>query len=150
MIMNNKTPAYSLDNSLGHLTTQLSRVILRRISQELASQGYAISAEQWSILIHVWTYNGQPQYVFSETLNKDKTTVARLVANIEEQGLITRIPGSTDAREKIVCLTEKGRVVMGKIIEIVQKVLTTATDGIAEAELEICREVLRKAHRNLV
>jgi DNA-binding MarR family transcriptional regulator len=148
--MRKRNPKYSLDESLGHLASNASRVVLRRINQELARQGFSITSEQFSVLVHVWDQNGQPQYVLVDKLYKDKTTMARLVASLERLGLLVRVPGQKDAREKNVFLTEQGKEIMVRITDLVQHILEIGQKGISEEELKVCRDVLRRFHRNLL
>jgi len=84
---------YSLDESLGNLSTLFSRAMLKRINLELKQQGYKITSEQWVVLVHVWGNKEQSQQVLADKLFKDKTTIARFVASVESQGLIIRKPG---------------------------------------------------------
>ena len=88
--------------------------------------------------------------MLADKLFKDKTTIARVVASTEALGLIRREAGVTDAREKIVYLTEQGKKVMEEITPIIHEILGKATDGIDAQELKICKDVLRRAHANLV
>ena len=147
--MRKSKSSYFLDDSLGHLTSNASRSILKRINQELSRQEIPITSEQFSVLVYVWDQNGQPQYGLVEKLYKDKTTMARLVASLESLGLIVRTPGQRDARGKNVFLTEQGRSVVTKVTDLVQDILDSAQRGIDEQELKICKEVLRRFHQNL-
>ena len=147
--MRKKTSQYFLDDSLGHLTSNASRAILKRINLELSRQEIPITSEQFSVLVHVWDQNGQPQYVLVDKLYKDKTTMARLVASLEALGLIVRSPGQKDAREKNVFLTEQGRSIMVKVTDLVHEILVAAQKGIDESDLKICKEVLKQFHKNL-
>jgi len=140
---------YSLDESLGNLSTLFSRAILKRINLELKRQGYMITSEQWVVLVHVWGHDGQSQQVLAEKLFKDKTTLARLVASIESEGLVSRKAGQTDNREKIVFLTERGKKVMNRVTVVVQQLLNEAGRGISEEEMKVCKNVLRRAHKNI-
>jgi DNA-binding MarR family transcriptional regulator len=149
--MPRKTSArYSLNDSLGHLASNASRAVLKRINQELSRQGYPITSEQFSVLVHVWDQNGQPQYALTSALFKDKTTMARLVGGLESMGLIFRTPGRTDAREKNVFLTEPGREMMAKIGDVVLEILEQAQKGIDAKDLQTCKDVLRRFHKNLL
>jgi DNA-binding MarR family transcriptional regulator len=141
---------YSLDESLGHLASNASRTVLKRINQELAQRGFPVTSEQFSVIVHVWDQNGQPQYMLTEKLFKDKTTMARLVSSLEALGLVVRMPGENDAREKNVFLTKKGRDMMPEIVDVVSEILEQGQKGISEEELQICKDVLRRFHRNLV
>jgi len=141
---------YSLHESLGHLASAASRAVLKRINAELSRNGFPITSEQFSAMVHVWDQNGQPQYQLVESLNKDKTTLARLLANLESLDLVVRIPGQVDAREKNVYLTDKGRDMMSQISVVVNEILEEAQKGMDKNELKICKKVLRQFHKNLL
>ncbi len=140
---------HTLDKSLGHLAARFSRVMLRRINAELSQRGFPITAEQYSFLIQLWDRNGLPQGVLADRTAKDKTTMARLVAGLESRGLIVRLPSPGDARERLVFLTDKGKALMDEATALARGVLAEAQQGIDEARLEQCRDVLRRACRNL-
>ena len=141
---------YSLQDSLGHLSSAASRAVLKKINADLNKKGIPITSEQFSVLVHIWDQNGQAQYQLVEVLYKDKTTIARLLANLESLGLILRIAGQNDAREKNVYLTDKGQSMIAHISDIVQDILCEGQKGIDKKSLEICKVVLSQFHRNLV
>lgn len=146
------TPApkdYSLDKSLGHLASRFSRVVLRRFSALLAQRNIPISAEQYSLLVQLWEFNGLPQGALAEKSGKDKTTMARLAAALEARGLIARLPSPGDARERLLYLTDPGKELMDQATDLARGILMEAQQGIAESELRICRDVLRRACANL-
>lgn len=145
-----RTPSsYLLQNSLGHLATQFSKAVLRRINHDLQKNKYPITSEQWTALVHIWNQEGQTQQQLGEKLLKDKTTVARLLASLEKRGYITRIPGELDGREKTIHLAEIGRAAMPGVVALVQKVLDEACAGIEDHELDLCLRVLQRARLNL-
>ncbi len=141
---------YELAESLGYLTTLFSRTILKRISEELPRRAVPICSEKWSLLVHVWAQGGQSQRELAERLVKDKTYMARLAADLEKSGLILRLAGQSDRREKMIFLTKQGAAVMGKATALVQGILDEATAGITAPELATCKHVLRRAQQNLV
>jgi 6-phosphofructokinase 1 len=76
---------------------------------ELSRQEIPITSEQFSVLVHVWDQNGQPQYVLVDKLYKDKTTMARLVASLEQSARCTCLqrtasspPPKTNARDSSI------------------------------------------------
>ena len=140
---------YSLDDSLGHLASNASRAVLKRINQELARGGFPITSEQFSVIVHVWDKNGRPQYLLAERLFKDKTTMTRLVAGLESLGLIQRHPGHKDGREKNVFLTDEGKKMMSQVGDLVLEILENAQKGIDKHDLKVCKDVLRRFHKNL-
>ncbi|BDV43593.1 hypothetical protein GURASL_25160 [Geotalea uraniireducens] len=140
---------YNLEQSLGHLTSRFSRLLLRRISAAFAQHDFPITADQYAFLVQLWAHDGLPQGVLAEKTSRDKTTMARLAAGLEELGLIVRQQGPDDARERLIFLSEQGKALMAEATGLVQEILTVAQQGIEPAQLEICREVLRRAYRNL-
>lgn len=80
---------------------------------------------------------------------KDKTTITRLVADIESSGIIERQPDREDKRERSVFLTEKGKEIMNSATMLIQRVDACAEAGIDEKDLLVCKTVLRRLHRNL-
>ncbi|BCS55385.1 MarR family winged helix-turn-helix transcriptional regulator [Geobacter sp. SVR] len=143
-------PKYRLEKSLGHLAARFSRVVLRRINIALAQEGLPITADQYSFLIQLWERNGLPQGVLAEKTVKDKTTMARLAAGLESIGLIVRVPSTTDARERLVFLSDEGKRIMDRATLLVREIIGEAQQGIDEAQLETCRDVLRRACSNLL
>ena len=141
---------YTLEKSLGHLAARFSRVVLRRVNVVLAQEGLPITAEQYSFLVQLWERNGLPQGVLAEKTVKDKTTMARLAAGLESNGLIVRVPSTTDARERLLFLSEEGKRIMDRATLLVREILAEAQQGIDEAQLEVCRDVLRRACSNLL
>jgi DNA-binding MarR family transcriptional regulator len=138
-----------LEKSLGHLAARFTRVLLRRINAELAQHGLPVTSDQYSFLVQLWDQNGLPQGVLGDKIAKEKTTMARLAAGLEALGLIARLPSPGDARERLVFLTDKGKQVMDEATALVREILAEAQQGIDEAELEACRNVLRRVFRNL-
>jgi len=147
--MHSSTSQYLLSDSLGHLSTQLSKAILRRINVDLARAGWPITSEQWTALVRIWSEEGLTQRQLGERLIKDKTNVARLVASLEQLGWISRRQGASDRREKTVHLTETGRTSMPEVAALVSRILDIAGTGIDGHEMSLCKRVLLRARQNL-
>jgi DNA-binding MarR family transcriptional regulator len=147
--MKRSSTGYILDKSLGHQAARFSRIMLRRINTTLSHHGLLITSEQYSFLVQLWERDGLPQGVLAEKTAKDKTTMARLAAGLESLGLIVRLTSRSDARERLVYLTDKGKEIMDKATGLVREILAEAQQGIDESQLEVCLGVLRRACLNL-
>lgn len=147
--MTKKISKYSLHESLGYLTYQASGAIRKLIGRELSRRGFPIKAEQFAGLVYIWDEDGEPQRVLAEKLYRDKTTVTRLVTELESLGLIKRVPGQEDGREKRIFLTERGKKLMAEVTQLVQEILLLAQKGIDAREIKICKDVLRRVRQNL-
>jgi MarR family transcriptional regulator, organic hydroperoxide resistance regulator len=140
---------YSLEDSLTHLCARFYRAMWKHINRELVREGLDITVERWPVLIHLWDNDGQSQKDIARKLFKDKTTIARLIAKLESAGIVKRETGKDDGREKRVLLTEKGRTIMDRATAMILRVDARAEQQIGELELAMCKDVLRRAHRNL-
>jgi MarR family transcriptional regulator, organic hydroperoxide resistance regulator len=140
---------YSLEESLTHLCARFYRAMWKHINRELSREGLDITVEQWPVLIHLWDNDGQSQKDIARKVFKDKTTIARLIAKLESAGMVTRETGRDDGREKSVLLTEKGRTIMDKATGVILRIDQLAEQRIGELELAMCKDVLRRVHRNL-
>ncbi len=147
--MNRPQTSYTLDKSLGYLAARFSRIVARRINAMFTQHGLPLTSDQYSFLVQLWNQNGLPQGVLATKSVKDKTTMARLAAGLESLGLIIRLPSPGDARERLVYLTDKGKEIMDKATALVRDILVEAHSGIDESQLEVCRDVLRRACLNL-
>ncbi len=147
--MTGKSSKYRLQDSLGYLTYAASGAIRKRISRELARKGYPLGAEQYAALIYIWDADGEPQRVLAEKLYRDKSTVTRLLGQIETMGYIERVPGKQDTREKRIFLTEKGKELMAEVTKLVLEILRLAVKRIGRNEVKICKDVLRRVRQNL-
>ncbi|GFO69533.1 MarR family transcriptional regulator [Geomonas limicola] len=143
------TDTYTLNVSLGHLASRFSRTVLRRFNLVLVEQGIPITAEQYSLLVQLWECNGLAQGALAEKTAKDKTTMARLAAGLESRDLIVRLPSPDDARERLLYLTDNGKQLMDRATKLARGILDEAQQGIPAADLDTCREVLRRAYANL-
>lgn len=148
--MSKHTVPYSLQNSLGHLTSRLSRLVLRRLGSELAGANLGITADHYTLLVHLWEHDGLSQGTLAEKSGRDKTTMARLAATLEERGLIERRPSPRDGRERLLSLSDAGKATMDQATDLARTILDDAKRGIGAEELEICRNVLRRAGANLL
>ncbi|WP_460596160.1 MarR family winged helix-turn-helix transcriptional regulator [Geomonas sp. Red276] len=141
---------YHLHTSLGHLASRFSRAVVRRLNCELVRHQLPITPEQYLLLGQLWDSNGLPQGALAEKTAKDKTTMARLAAGLEERGLIVRLPSPGDARERLLYLTDAGKDLMDQATALAKGIVEEAQQGISEEELELCRDVLRRAYANLL
>ena len=138
-----------LQESLGYIVNKSSKIVLKHLNQEFMRKGYNLTWEQFDVLIHLSFSGGQQQQQLVEKLSKDKTTVTRLIKSIEELDLVKRVANKDDKREKVVYLTKSGEKIMKKLTGIVQGVLMKAQTGIDPADLDTCKNVLRRIHETL-
>ena len=137
------------ERSLGYLTGVVHRTLSSRLNRLFAEAGLDLTAEQWGALAMLWTQDGLTQQDLASGLRLEKSSVSRLVDGLERRGHVLRTPGARDARRKRITLTDKANSIRAQAVAIVQDNLEEARKGIREAELDLCRDVLRRVYGNL-
>lgn len=77
------------------------------------------------------------------------STATCLLKQLEQQGMITRVPDSRDARLKKIVVTEKALAHKKKVIEELQQLERELADGISDEDMEVFYRVVEKMLENL-
>lgn len=144
-----KTTSSNLENSLGYLVGRTSRAMGNRLNQNLERAGYDVTCEQFMVLDTLWKKDGQTQKALASCTCKDKTSVTRILDGMWKKKLIVRTHDKSDARKKLIFLTDKGRMLRMKLVRQIEKTLVQAKRGVSENDLKICKSVLLQVSENL-
>lgn len=134
---------YSMLNGIASLA------VARRMQKNFRAKGLDITIEQWSILYHLWKEDELSQQELCYRSYKDKPSITRLVDNLEKQNLVERKASDTDRRINKICLTEEGRNLQEKTIEIANQTMDEALLGVNKEQIDLVRQVLQKVYDNL-
>jgi DNA-binding MarR family transcriptional regulator len=129
------------------LLVQAARTLFGQTKQELQKDGLDATVEQSRILAHLWFRDGQSQKDLAHCADRDKTTIARVLGNMEKRGLVVRIADEADKRSRLVHLTPKGAELQTRILGIRRKILAAAFSDCSEQEIEVFVGVLSKILR---
>ena len=122
---------FALARSHRALAAQLLREIGLFVGQEL-------------MLMQLWDQDHQSQQSLGRTLRLDHSTVAKSVRRLEEAGLVSRSRSAEDGRVTIVSLTQAGRDLESKVMEIWSKMESVTTANLTEQEKELLVKLSRK------
>ena len=131
------------------ITGKASTAISRRLQKNFREHNFDVTIEQWSILYHLWKEDGLSQQQLCEASFRDKPSMTRLVDNLEKQSLVKRVASSEDRRINLIFLTTEGLQLQDKLMELANKTLNEALEGVSHGQVEIAKEVLQKVHDNL-
>jgi DNA-binding MarR family transcriptional regulator len=145
----NSHPPYTLEDSLGYLVNRTSRTIRLYLNQELKRRNFQVTGEQFSVLVHLWRQEGQTQQELGLELNKEKTTLTRMLNGLEIQEFIQRRSDPLDGRIRRIFLTSKGQKTMNKLTALAGEILKMAQSKVSPTELQACKNVLRRVHQTV-
>jgi len=137
----NDSFATLLDKTIRALTTRLQGVFVR--------EGFDVTSEQWMILLLLWKEDGRSPYQIAEAIGKDRAAITRLADGLEKRNLVVRIRDKNDSRQKQIYLTPKGKAIKEDLVPLGISNMQKAVEGLSRAEIESCKAVLRKLHKNL-
>lgn len=105
-----------LDNQLCFRLYAASRLMTGAYYPHLDPLG--LTYPQYLVLMVLWEQDKQPVCDIAKRLLLETNTVTPLLQRMERAGLITRTKGEFDTRKRIVSLTDKGRDMQEKAIDI--------------------------------
>lgn len=132
------------------ITGKASTAISRRLQKNFREHHFEVTIEQWSILYHLWKQDGLSQQHLCQASFRDKPSMTRLVDNLERLKLVKRVASKQDRRINLIYLTPEGLRLQDKLMELANKTLNEALEGVSTGQVEIAKEVLQKVHDNLI
>jgi DNA-binding MarR family transcriptional regulator len=131
------------------ITGKASTAIARRLQKNFKLAGIDITIEQWSVLYHLWKEDGLSQQQLCEATFRDKPSITRLVDNLEKLGLVKRTASKSDRRINKICITPEAQNLQVLSMEVANKTLNEALEGVSNGQVEIAKEVLQMVYDNL-
>ncbi len=125
------------------------RYIQKLQRSEMVKRGYKGAFAQYLMALNK-TEEGLTSKELCEVCDKDKAAVSRIIAEMEEKGLIQREKSNTRAYRSKITLTEKGKSTAEYINERSRQAVKAVSIGaIDEEQREIVYSVLDTISKNL-
>ncbi|AGZ40650.1 MarR family winged helix-turn-helix transcriptional regulator [Actinoplanes friuliensis] len=86
------------------------------------------------ILMRLFDRDEQIQTALQTSIGLDHSTVSRSIRRMEDAGLVTRRPADHDKRAMVVSLTDAGRAMHPRLVELWGTLEATLTDGLSDGE----------------
>jgi DNA-binding MarR family transcriptional regulator len=104
--MENEVPV--LEVSLAYRVHRAARLLRQNFLRMASEAGFELTPEQWFVLNKLRHRDGQSQVELCDSLLDDRPNLTRILAGLEQRGLVLRTDDPADARRKLVYLTEAG------------------------------------------
>ncbi|MGD9048579.1 MAG: MarR family winged helix-turn-helix transcriptional regulator [Anaerolineae bacterium] len=138
--------AFKLEDDLGFLMARTHRAMRQALMSRLEPLG--ITYRQFQVLNALCEADDVSQIGLADRVNMDQTSLARMLARIEEAGLIDRAQDPSDFRVNRITLTDKGRHLALQVAPLRERVLARATGGLSEKEVAELKRLLNKIYRD--
>ncbi|MCB0745192.1 MAG: MarR family transcriptional regulator [Ignavibacteriae bacterium] len=140
---------YNFNESIGFIIVKAGRLIENKMRYNFEKEGIKITPQQWSVLTYLWNEDGISQQNLADAFSKDKTSMTRLLNNMEKNELISRKQDEDDKRNKKIYLTFKSRLLKKDSIKVAEKTLIETLIGIDNKDLKLGKKVLKQINKNL-
>jgi MarR family transcriptional regulator, organic hydroperoxide resistance regulator len=138
---------FDLDQFLPYLINRAGVRLAVNFARDIADTGVAL--QEWRVLAVLAAAGEQRLSDLAGLTSIDLSTLSRLVTRMGRQGLVTRLNGNGDRRERRIALTEKGRGRTRAIIPTARRYERLALAGLSAAEEQTLKRLLRRVFTNL-
>ena len=137
----------AVGESVGFLMADVSR-LMRKSFEELL-EGSSLTLAQARALFYLSRQEGIRQVVLAEILEVQPITLARLIDQLQAEGLVERRPDPNDRRAYQLFLTKKAQPHLDAIESVTAMLRPVVLDDVTAAEAEITIATLNKMRLNL-
>lgn len=139
--MDNKEALWALMGRCFHLTRERISVRMDR---------YGVTPSQSHVLMYLHDHNGQaPQNELTAHMHVKPPTANGLIDRLCEKGMVSRSVSGTDARRKLITITEKGAAQQALFLDAFQSMESQMLNGLTDEETEQLRSLLIRMIKNL-
>lgn len=137
-----------LQDHLFFLFTQVVGHRDRKLAKEL--QPLKLSASKWRILGTLKSHNMLTMNELAEMTTIERTTLTRMLNQMEQEKIILRTSHADDKRATVVGLTRRGLELFIKANEIVEKVNEEIMLGLTDEETAFLRKIMQRLRQRTV
>ncbi|MBR9997871.1 MAG: MarR family transcriptional regulator [Cyclobacteriaceae bacterium] len=138
-----------LDENIAFLIGKASHLFYSRVTGAFREKKIDVTVEQFSILTILWYDDGLLQQEIANRLNRDKTTLTRVINNMEKRNLVVRIPDKSDRRVNLIHLTYLGKELQKTLTETTGNIYLKSIEGLSPDKLRHLVENLNTIINNL-
>lgn len=133
-----------LNSNITYLVSSFAHHFARLLTLSFQRENIAITAEQFTILTLLSQQDGLPQQEIGKRLERDKTTITRVLINLKKRGLIRQQGDTADNRARYIYLTAQGKKLQARALQVAENLYTYVLSGISEKEIKQGVKLLRQ------
>lgn len=133
-----------------HWVNRLSFLTRKTLSQGFEEEGLFVSAEEWAILLILWSKGEQTPTALADVTFRDRTTITRLIDQMVKKQFVVREHDEKDRRRVLIKASDKGEALKDELVPIAKSMIATATSGISSQDIETTVKTLSQMTNNLL
>ncbi|ATF12141.1 MarR family transcriptional regulator [Brevibacillus sp. HB1.2] len=133
---------FNLTGFLLHRTDmKMTNYFKKRLKQ------FEITPEQWGILSVMDGERAITQKELSDAIDRDQTTVVRMIYSLEKKGIVIRTLNDEDRRSHNLLLSDKGMELKSMLIPVVTEAHSHVTQKLTDVEIAELHALLDKLYQ---
>lgn len=109
-----------------------------------------LNVEQFILLKFLECNDGANQQQLSGIIDRDKTTIARLISKLEKKNTLLRVNSKEDKRVNNIYITNLGKQLLSDISPTLKEIDAKIKSIISEEELNVLNDVLEKISSKVI
>lgn len=107
---------------------------------------YEVTPEQWGIILVLDMERATSQKELAEAIDRDQTTVVRMIYSLEKKEIVRRIQNDSDKRSHNLYLSDKGMSLKTNLMPIVTAAHEHITKFLSNDEIQQLHDLLSKLY----
>ncbi len=132
------------------MTTTVNRLMHIALRRRMREAGIDLTGEQWAVLVLLWNRDGATQEELTNLACVDKSSMSRVLALMEDRGLVVRWIDPGNARRKFIRASDAAHAIQERSLDVSREVLDLVLEGVSEEEYAVCMRVLETVKKNLL
>jgi len=126
-----------------YLVSRLTLALTAELKKEFIDAGIGqVKPAYLGVLMSLWNEEGIKVADLGSRAGLEPSTMTGLLDRMEREGLVERSPSLTDRRVLNITLTAEGRSIRGKVLGVIDRVLTRVFSVVSDRELEQTKKTL--------
>ena len=146
--MKSEDSSIDFENSIGPWLGKTVKIVDYYLLESLRGNNLDLTKEQMIVLKRLHDKDGQSQNELAFITLRNKSSLTRLLSNMEKKRYIIRKQSKTDKRINHVHITSFGIDTFKKIKPILKKMISTMEQDISKSEKELIISILKKIQNN--
>ena len=136
--------------SAGQLLTMIFRIAqTMRTILDRELEPFAVTGQQAAMMLRCAGASGESFESLAKSLGTDSAGITRLADRLEEKGLMTRNPSSTDRRATLLILSSAGYDLLPILRQAISRWRDHVLRGVSDAELSQLKRLLCRILNNI-
>jgi DNA-binding MarR family transcriptional regulator len=132
----------------GRAMAEMKNYVRQQIQEKIKEHNLDITFELLEITAILWGKDGVNQQEIADVVVKDKSSMTYLIDNLVKRNLVIRVEDENDRRNKLIYLTEEGRLLQKKLHPWVMETYQKAAADLDAAEIERAILLVRRMNDN--